>query len=400
MIPSFTVSQLVGSYTDVSKYKDAGVLLATMIPSFSVSDLVGSYTNVKDYKDAGVLVQNLIGQGGILLEDVYPAYTLDEIVASNYATKPSMIIDFLELANTRTTDTVSIGDLFSVGLQSAQYYKDADILVKKLLDSNSFSLDAVFPQYPLDAILSSGISKTAIITQLNQKVSIQEFKAENVSLAEFKAASVPVPQLITAFSLQEVVQVFPLSAIVSSGYKTPTEIIKDLQTLSSPPSITTMISAGLTNIQDFTDAGITVSPGFSTQVAKTAVLKTKNAAWTLTNKMDLALEISGISINSEYATLSTPFQKEKTEIVLSEVSLPRIRETFSGKRIPDLVKPPAIILADPTIRAVDFQVAGFTAIELVGVYSTKEILAGGYTSVPSFPALTMGNRLASFNRKV
>jgi hypothetical protein len=211
------------------------------------------------------------------------------------------------------------------------------------------------------------------------------------SISDYKAASVPVPQLITAFSL---------SAIVSSGYKTPTEIIRDLQALSSPPSIATMISAGLTNSQDFTNAGIIVSPNFSTQVAKTAVLKTKNAAWTSTNKADLALEISGISINSEYATLSTPFQKEKTEIVLSEVSLPRIRETFVGKRIPDLVKPSAIIKADPTIRAVDFCAAGFTSIELAGVYPSKELLASGYTSVPSFPALTMGNRLASFNRKV
>jgi hypothetical protein len=156
----------------------------------------------------------------------------------------------------------------------------------------------------------------------------------------------------------------------------------------------------LTNSQDFTNAGIIVSPNFSTQVAKTAVLKTKNAAWTSTNKADLALEISGISINSEYATLSTPFQKEKTEIVLSEVSLPRIRETLVGKRIPDLVKPSAIIKADPTIRAVDFCAAGFTSIELAGVYPSKELLASGYTSVPSFPALTMGNRLASFNRKV
>jgi hypothetical protein len=402
MIPSFTVSQLVGSYTDVSAYKLALVSLADMIPSFTVSALVDSYTDVSEYKDAQVPVQNLIGQGGILLGNVYPAYTLAEIVASNYTTKPLMIVSFLELANTRPTDTVSIGDLFSVGLQSAQDYKDAAIPVRKLLDSSSFSADAVFPQYPLIDILGSGFNLSTIIQQLNQKVTLAEFKALNVSLTEFKAASVLVSELIPTFTLQEVSGVFSLSEIVSSGFesKTKSEIIQALQALPSPPSVATMISAGLTNPQDFIDAGITVSLGLYTLATTSVVLQniitTLTSAPTTENKALLTAEIQ--KIQSENANGLTDM--EKTDFMLSQIPLSILHLTFVGQRIPDIITPSAIIAADPTIRAVDFKAAEFTAIELAGIYPIKVLLASGYTSVPSFPALTMGNRLASFSNQV
>jgi hypothetical protein len=404
VLPSFPISDLVtGGFNSVSEYKAAQVLLTEVLPSFSISALVtGGFNSVSEYKAAQVPVQNLIGQGGILVENVYPAYTLAEIVSSNFTTKPSMIVSLLELANARTTDTVSISDLFSVGLQSAQDYAVANIPVKKLLDSSSFSADAVFPQYPLNLILNSGFNKTAIIQQLNQKVSIAEFKAENVSLAEFKAASVPVPQLITAFSLQEVVQVFPLSTIVTSGFKTPTEIIRDLQALSSPPSIATMISAGLNNSQDFTDAGITISPTFSTQVAQSAVLKNINTAWTPTNTAPMRQEI--YSMNTAYSTLTSTEQREKTDIVLSQVYLKYLHETFytqkQPQKIPDIIKPSAIKAANPTLRATDFKAAQFTPLQIYPLYTNKELLASGYTTVPSFPAASIGNKMKSFNSQV
>jgi hypothetical protein len=405
MLAEFTVSQLVSSYTDVSEYKDALVSLARMIDSFSVSALVGSYTDVSEYKDALVPVQNLLFQGVFLIEDVFPTYSLAEIVNSNYTTKPLMIVTLLELANTRTTDTVSIQDLFSVGLQSAQDYKDANIPVRRLLDSSKFSPDTVFPAYSLINIVNSGFNLSIIIQKLKAIVSIADFKAFkalNVTLANFKAANVLVSELIPTFTLQEVSGVFSLSEIVSSGFesKTKSEIIQALQTLSSPPSVATMIGAGLSNTQDFTDAGITVSPGFSTlattSVALQNIITTLASAPTTETKALLTSEIQNIQLENAIGLTDM----EKTDIVLSQIPLSILYSTFVGQRIPDIITPAAIIASNPTIEADDFQVAGFQPIEIYGLFSIKDLLASGYTSVPLFPAQAMGNRLSSFNSQV
>jgi hypothetical protein len=255
----------------------------------------------------------------------------------------------------------------------------------------------------LAEIVNSGFNLSTIIQKLKAIVSIADFKALNVTLANFKAANVLVSELIPTFSLQEVSGVFSLSEIVSSGFesKTKSEIIQALQTLSSPPSVATMIGAGLSNTQDFTDAGITVSPGFSTLATTSVTLQniitTLVSAPTTENKALLAAEIQNIQLENANGLTDM----EKTDIVMSQqLTLSIIHEAFVGQRIPDIITPAAIIASDPTIEAKDFQVAGFQAIEIYGLFSTKEMIDSGYTSVPSFPALTMGNTLNSFNSLV
>ena len=434
-----SMTDLYSVNSNIQQYKDAGFLPSELIPTFTLQQVLQAYSlsevvssgfesktkpqmiqvfqglssianmrqaglnNVQDYKAAQVPVKNLLLQGVFLIKEVFPTYSLAEIVASDYTTKSLMIVALLELANTRTTDIVSIPDLFSVGLQSAQDYVDANIPVRRLLDSSKFSPDTVFPAYSLINIVNSGFNLSTIIQKLKTIVSIADFKTQNVSLANFKTANVLVSELIPTFSLQEVSGVFSLSEIVSSGFesKTNSEIIQALQTLSSPPSVATMIGAGLSNTQDFTDAGITVSPGFSTLATTSVTLQniitTLTSAPTTENKALLAAEIQNIQLENANGLTDM----EKTDIVLSQqLTLSIIHEAFVGQRIPDIITPAAIIASDPTIKANDFQVAGFIAIEIYGLFSTKEMLDSGYTSVPSFPALTMGNRLASFNSLV
>ena len=414
LIPTFTLQQVLIPYS-LSEVVSSGFESKTkpqMIRAFqelsspiSIADMrQAGLNNIQDYKDAMVPVENLLLQSVFLLENVFPIYPLANIVASNYKSKSSMIIEFLELANSRTTDTVSIANLFSVGLQSAQDYKDANIPVRRLLDSSSFSPDTVFPQYILSEIVTSGFNLSTIIRKLKSIVSIADFKALNVTLVNFKAANVLVSELIPTFTLQEVSLVFSLSAIVSSGFesKTKAEIIIAFQTLTPRPSVATMIGAGLSNTQDFTDAGITVSSGFSTLATTSVALQniittlTSTATPTLETKALLAAEIQ----KTQLEVASDLTDKEKTDIVLSQVSLSTLRETFSGQRTPAIITPSAIIAANSTIDADDFQDAGFQPIEIYGLYTIEDLLNSGYTSVPLFPARSMGSKFASFNNQV
>jgi len=94
---------------------------------------------------------------------------------------------------------------------------------------------------------------------------------------------------------------------------------------------------------------------------------------------------------------------EKTEIILSQVSLSTLYLTFFTERqllgVPDIITPSAIIEADPTISATNFKEAGFQPIEIYGLYPTRELLDSGYTIIPKYPAALVGNSFASFNNK-
>jgi hypothetical protein len=180
LFDTFTLEEIFTAYSLTEIVESTCTTNAAMItaflaftPAVSIADMFeAGLTNVQNYKSALVSPKALLTSTKFLLGDVYPIYSLKDIVDSEYTTSEAdMITGFLALS---APQTVTVAMLFVAGLTDIQYYYDAQVTVIILLNSNKFSVVEVYSVYPLLTIVASGFNKVAIIRQLKAIVPLSE----------------------------------------------------------------------------------------------------------------------------------------------------------------------------------------------------------------------------------